>query len=176
MISRLFPLLALLGLAACSFAHESASEVIVAVSVNEIRADSSSITGKDYVSTGQPDAEILSIAKDAGFATVVDLRATGEDRGIDEAAAVEALGMRYFSLPVAGGDDVNFDNAAALDKILAASDGPVLLHCASGNRVGALYALRASLKGANDEEALAAGKAAGLTRLESVVKERLENH
>lgn len=93
---------------------------------------------------------------------------------MDEAAEVAALGMQYVSLPIAGGDDVTFENAAALDKILADTDGPVLLHCASGNRVGALFALSAKLAGATNEEALAAGKVAGLTRLEGVVKERLQ--
>ena len=48
------------------------------------------------------------------------------------------------------------------------------MHCASGNRVGALMALRASQNGASAEEAMAAGKAAGLTRLEPVVAKRLE--
>ena len=176
MTLRLFLLLILPGFVACSHADDKVDEVIVSVSIEEIRADSSSISSKDFVSTGQPDAEILAIAKDAGIATIVDLRAPNENRGIDEVAEVEALGMRYVSLPVAGGEDVNFDNAVALDKILAASDGPVLLHCASGNRVGALFALRESLKGASDDEALTVGKSAGLTRLESVVKNRLENH
>jgi hypothetical protein len=37
-----------------------------------------------------------------------------------------------------------------------------------------LYALREKLAGATDEEALAKGKAAGMTRLEAVVKERLQ--
>lgn len=176
MTLRLFPVLALLCLAACSYAGESVGDVVVSVTIDEIRADSSLIAGKDYVSTGQPDAEILAIAKDAGFATVIDMRMPNENRGFDEAAVSESLGLHYVSLPVSGGGDVTFENAAELDKILSESKGPVLMHCASGNRVGALYALRESLHGAGNDDALAAGKAAGLTRLEGVVKERLENH
>lgn len=171
---RFFPFFALVGFAACSIADESRVESIVSLKVDDIRADASSLEGWDYVSTGQPDGHVLSLARDAGFTTVVDLRAESEERGMDEAAEVSALGMHYISLPVSGADDVSFDNAAALDEILANSDGPVLLHCASGNRVGALYALREKLAGATDEEALAAGKVAGLTRLEGVVKERLQ--
>ena len=122
----------------------------------------------------EPDKQVLSLAKEAGFTTIIDLRGESEDRGMDEAAEVEALGMRYVTLPIAGAGDVTFDNAAALDKILADIDGPALVHCASGNRVGALFALREKMSGASDEDALAVGKAAGLTRLEGVVKERFQ--
>ncbi len=173
---RLFPYFALLGIVACSFADESRVGSIVSLGVDDIQAGRSSLEGWDYVSTGQPDAEVLSLARDAGFTTVVDLRTESEDRGIDEMSAVTALGMHYVSLPVSGADDVSFENAQALDEILANSDGPVLLHCASGNRVGALFALREKLAGATNEEALAAGKVAGLTRLEGAVKERLQEH
>lgn len=172
---RLFPLIALLGFVACSFADESNVGSVVSIKADDIRADASSLVGWQFVSTGQPDGEVLSIAKGAGFTTIVDLRTESEDRGMDEAAEVAALGMQYVSLPIAGADGVSFENAAELDKILAASDGPVLLHCASGNRVGALIALREKMAGATDEEALSAGKVAGLTRLEGVVKERLQN-
>jgi len=171
---RFFPLMALLGSVACSFADENSVGSVVTIKVGDIREDASSLEGWQYVSTGQPDSEVLSIVKAAGFTTIVDLRRTSEDHGMDEAAEVAALGMQYVSLPIAGGDDVTFENAAALDKILADTDGPVLLHCASGNRVGALFALSAKLAGATNEDALAAGKVAGLTRLEGVVKERLQ--
>lgn len=148
-------------------------EAIVAVSIEDIRADAAVLDGPEYVSTGQPDEQILAKAGAAGYAAVIDLRTESEERGFDEAAAVEALEMRYYRLPVAGAEDVTFENAGRLDEILAGIDGPVLLHCASGNRVGALFALRASMAGASDEEALEVGKAAGLTRLEAAVRERL---
>lgn len=146
---------------------------VVAIKVAEIQADAGVLSGQQHVSTGQPDEETLTIARDAGFVAVIDLRGEEEERGIDEAAAVEALGLQYVSLPVSGADDVTFENAAELDRLLGQFDGPVLLHCASGNRVGALVALRASAAGASADDAIAAGKAAGLTRLEPAVTERL---
>lgn len=148
-------------------------ESIVAVSADGIRSNLSVLEGQQMVSTGQPDQGILQAAKEAGYVAVVDLRRESEDRGFDESAAVESLGMSYISLPVAGAEGTTFDNARRLDSILDGIDGPVLLHCASGNRVGALIALRASLNGASDAEALAAGREAGMTRLEETVKERL---
>jgi uncharacterized protein (TIGR01244 family) len=159
--------------ACMSQATEPTNDSTVSLSAAQIKADSSTLVDQQYVSTGQPDKEVLSIAKDAGFVAIVDLRGEGEDRGYDEVAAVEAMGMTYVALPVAGASDVTYENAARLDSILEGIDGPVLLHCKSGNRVGALIALRASVTGATDEEAIAAGKAAGLTRLEPVVQKLL---
>jgi uncharacterized protein (TIGR01244 family) len=150
-----------------------AGEDVATPTVDEIRSDPGVLDGTKLVSTGQPDEEVLKLAKDAGFTAVIDLRGPSEDRGLDESAAVEALGMKYVALPVTGPDDVTFDNARQLDSILEGLEGPVLMHCASGNRVGALMALRASQNGANAEDAMAAGKAAGLTRLEPVVAEKL---
>lgn len=151
-----------------------AGDDVIKPTINEIRNDPAVLNGAHLVSTGQPDEAVLASVKAAGFVAVIDMRGPAEDRGIDESSAVESLGMTYVSLPVAGPGDVSFENAAALDKILGDLEGPVLMHCASGNRVGALMALRASQNGASADEALAAGKAAGLTRLEPVVAERLE--
>jgi len=147
----------------------------VSISAAEIRSNKTAIDGRRIIASGQPDQRVLEIVKDAGFVAVIDLRSAEEDRGLDEARAIESLGMSYVLLPIAEAEDISFENAKALDEILARFDGPVLVHCASGNRVGALFALRASLAGDSDKEALLAGKAAGLTRLEPVVKKRLKD-
>jgi hypothetical protein len=48
------------------------------------------------------------------------------------------------------------------------------LHCASGNRAGALLALHAFyIEGTTKEDALARGEAAGLTNLRDAVEARL---
>jgi uncharacterized protein (TIGR01244 family) len=123
----------------------------------------------------QPDEAMLEEIDEAGYAAVIDLRGPEEDRGLDdERATVEALGMSYIPLPILGADDVTYANANELDRLLAQFDKPVLVHCGSGNRAGALLALRASLNGADDETAVEAGRETGLTRLEPVVRQRLE--
>lgn len=123
---------------------------------------------------GQPnEAEFKELADD-GYAAVIDLRTAREDRGLDEETTVEELGMDYVELPIDGRDGINFENAKKLHQILSNYDEPVLVHCGSSNRVGALFALRAKMNGANDEDALAFGKSAGMTSLESTVKTRLE--
>ena len=124
-------------------------------------------------SSGQPSEAALEVFADAGYVAVIDLRRPDEDRGFDQASVVDELGMYYVPLPIAGRDAVNFDNARKLDEALAQFDGPVLVHCAAGNRVGAMLALRASLNGAGEESALEYGKEAGLTKLEGTVRERL---
>ncbi len=122
---------------------------------------------------GQPDEMGLKELADDGYAAVIDLRAAAEDRGLDEQTIVEDLGMVYVPLPIAGRDAISFENAQKLDQILSGYDKPVLVHCGSSNRVGALFALREKLNGAEDEDALAFGKSAGMTSLESTVKLRL---
>jgi len=68
--------------------------------------------------SAQPDEAALRVFADSGYAAVIDLRTPGEDRGIDEKAVVEGLGMNYVSLPV-GRDDITFEKAAELDELLA---------------------------------------------------------
>jgi uncharacterized protein (TIGR01244 family) len=123
---------------------------------------------------GQPDARDLAQLHAQGVRTVIDLRATGEDRGFDEAAEVARLGMTYVALPIAGKDDITPENAQALQVLLREHGDGTLVHCASGNRVGALLALGAARSGASHEEALALGHRAGLTSLEPVVAAQLD--
>jgi len=127
-------------------------------------------------SSGQPDEEALRVFADSGYSVVIDMRGPDENRGMDDfEGAVQAIGMEYLAFPVVGADQVSFETAAKLDEILQGIDGPVLMHCGSGNRVGAVLALRQSLNGASDDESIQFGKDAGMTRLEPRVREVLES-
>ena len=143
------------------------------VDVSEVAAVGAVEPVNGVTSAGQPSEETLRVFKDSGYAAVIDLRGVSEDRGIDEQDVVEELGMSYVPFPIVGSDAINFGTAERLNTLIEAQDGPVLIHCGSGNRVGAMLALIESLKGAEDDAAIAAGKEGGLTRLESVVRERL---
>ncbi|HVK51764.1 MAG TPA: sulfur transferase domain-containing protein [Pseudoxanthomonas sp.] len=124
---------------------------------------------------GQPSEAQLSEFSKQGVKTVIDLRGTDEDRGYDEVAATQRLGLRYERLPIAGADDLTPANAARLKQLLASGGNQVLLHCASGNRVGALLALMAQQEeGASREQALELGKAAGMKSLTPVVEKQLQ--
>lgn len=155
--------LALLVVAGLIFAQQSASPPQAAAFIE-------GVTG-----LGQPDQKTLEEFDAAGYAAVIDLRGPDEDRGLpDERAAVEGLGMSYIPLPIVGAADISYENANELDRLLAQFDKPVLVHCGSGNRAGALLALRAKLNGADNDTALEAGRDTGLKGLEEVVKQRLE--
>jgi uncharacterized protein (TIGR01244 family) len=122
----------------------------------------------------QPTREDLAEFSRQGVRTVIDLRTDEEDRGFDEATEVERRGMRYVRLPIGGADDLTAENATALKKTLDQSGDGVLLHCASGNRVGALLALMAAQhESATPAEALDFGRRAGLKSLEPAVAEKL---
>ena len=121
-----------------------------------------------------PVRTISRCSKAGGYDLVVNLRTPAEEIDFDEASAVRALGMTYVQIPVGVPDGLSADNAAQLNEALANSKGPALVHCASGNRAGALLALRAYYhQNASPEDALDLGRRAGVTRLEDSLRERL---
>lgn len=119
-------------------------------------------------------ADDLPRLQAAGIRHVIDLRPDTETPDFDEGTAVRAAGMRYDNLPIAGPADLEREAVVAFDQLLRAADGPTLVHCASGNRVGALVALRAAwLQGADADAAVEEGRRWGLRGLEDAVRERL---
>lgn len=126
--------------------------------------------------SAQPTVEALTKLPASGVRTVINLRPASETPDLDEKAVVEKAGMAYRSLPIAGAAGLTRDNVAAFDRLLGeAGEGKVLMHCASGNRVGAMMALRARwIQGKSAEDALAIGKASGLKGLEGDVKALLQ--
>ena len=123
---------------------------------------------------GQPSPTDWAALKAQGVAMVVNLRPDAEMAGRNEGAEVAAAGMAYIGIPVAGPDALDADNARRLWTLLKLSDAPVFVHCASGNRAGALLALGAAQSGGMaPEDALEFGRSAGMTSLEPVVRERL---
>lgn len=124
---------------------------------------------------GQPAQGDWKAIAARGVTTVVNLRTPKEMEGRDEAAEVAAAGMRYVAIPVAGADGIDAANATLLHDVLRAANGPVLLHCHSGNRAGGLLALMAAQEdGMPAEQALALGRAAGMIGTEPRVRELLQ--
>ena len=163
-----------LALSACMTKTVVADGSPTKVDLRQVLATGDVTPAQGVTPAGQPDAATLKVFAENGYAAVIDLRTAGEDRGLDEQAVVEELGMTYVAMPI-GRQGITFENAEALDKLLAEFDEPVLLHCGSSNRVGALLALRASLKGADDDEALQLGRKAGMTSLEPAVRDALKS-
>lgn len=129
------------------------------------------------VSAGRLKPEDIGHLKEAGIVHVINLAPHEETPDFDEAGAVQSAGINYSSLPIRGGADLTRENVVAFDRLLRSAKQPVLVHCASGNRAGAMAALRAAwLEGKSEEEAIAIGKAWGLKSLEPQVRERLESN
>lgn len=124
---------------------------------------------------GQPAPTDWAALKALGVHTVVNLRTPAELQGRDEAAEVRAAGLQYVAIPVAGADGINPGTARILHAALApAHGGGVLVHCASGNRAGALLALeQAEYDGLPKDAALALGRKAGMTSTEATLRQTL---
>lgn len=124
---------------------------------------------------GQPSPGQLAAFAAGGGRCVVNLRPDAELGGWDEGAAVRALGMDYVHIPVAGPADLDRDAAARLaDALQRHGESHVLLHCGSGQRVAALLSLKSAwIDGLSPQQALDAGRKAGLSGMEPAVRARL---
>lgn len=122
-------------------------------------------------------ADEVAALKQAGIDVVISLIDPNELPGVDEPALLKDSGIAWVSLPIRGADDLTLDNVKTLDGLLSQhADQQVLVHCASGNRVGAMMALRAAwLKERSVEDALLIGQRFGLTRLQPAVEQRLKS-
>ena len=124
---------------------------------------------------GQPEPEAFAAFAKAGVAHVINLRPPQETPGLNEAALVTQAGMAYYNIPVDGAADLTAEKVRRLDALLEKiGQEKVLIHCSSGNRVGAMMALRAAwLQQAPVEKALEEGRNYGLTRMLPEVKDLL---
>lgn len=93
---------------------------------------------ENIATAGQPEEEHFERLAGAGYKTVVDMRVPEEDRGLDEPEIVRQLGMEYVSIPV-GHETVEDETFERFRELMRNPERrPVLVHCSSANRVGAL--------------------------------------
>ena len=111
---------------------------------------------------GQPTAEGLKQLRAQGFKTVINLRTAAEPGLAEEEEAVKAQGLRYLHVPVSPATFRAEDVAAVKAVLEDPSMAPVLLHCATSNRVGAVWAVIESQQGKSQEQAEAEGRRVGL--------------
>jgi uncharacterized protein (TIGR01244 family) len=125
------------------------------------------------VAAGQLDERQLEALPAAGFRRAVCLRPADEPGTGWEEAAASRVGLDFVRLPIRSAADLTEANARELEAVLQGGE-PVLLYCGSANRVGGLLALKWHwLDGVPAAEALERGRAAGMTRTEPKVRERL---
>ena len=113
---------------------------------------------------GQPQPEDLALAKERGVRTVFNLRHEAEVTAFDERAVVEELGLEYVHLPWNGPDELTDEVFDRAREVLETAERPILFHCGSANRVGALWLPWRVLDGGKTvEEALEEARTVGLS-------------
>ncbi len=114
---------------------------------------------------GQPDeASLARLAGEAGVKTIVNIRFPEEMSRVsfDEQAVVDSLGLRYVTIPVSPAS-FSQEDVDRFAEVLSETDEPVLLHCASSNRVGGMWAAYLAMhRGVSAGEAIELGRSAGL--------------
>jgi protein tyrosine phosphatase (PTP) superfamily phosphohydrolase (DUF442 family) len=95
--------------------------------------------GKIYLA-GQPSAADFATAKkNDGIKTVINLRTPGEMR-FDEKGVLKGLNIEYHYLPFGAPETLKDEIFEKSLKVLGdKKKQPVLMHCASANRVGAIW-------------------------------------
>jgi uncharacterized protein (TIGR01244 family) len=127
---------------------------------------------ENLYSAGQPSLAEFKALSAMGFQRIIDLRPPTEDHGFDEVKQAAVEHLEYYSLPIGGEKDLTVANVRLFDQWLSVPQSPMtLIHCGSGNRVGALFALReAWCRGKTEEASLSVGRLAGLKGLEPAVR------
>jgi len=93
---------------------------------------------------GATTPEAVPEIKKLGFKSIINLRLPNEaGANIDaEAAAAKTAGINFYSIPFSGQQP---DPAVAdkfLDTITAPGNEPAYIHCAAGNRAGAMWMIK----------------------------------
>ena len=128
---------------------------------------------------GQPTFDQIKQAAETGFKAVINLRTDNElPDPAQERVWVEGAGMKYFHIPISVPKELTPQKAKVFADVLSKPENyPLIVHCKSGNRVGAMFALKAfHIDEMEIEEALLIGKMAGLTKLAPTVKKILESY
>lgn len=114
------------------------------------------VQGEVYRSA-QPSREQLSrYVRQHGIRTVINLRGAnvGDDWYDDEISESRRLGVSHVDFRMSASRELSQEQAAALIRILAEADKPVLIHCKSGSdRTGLASALYMSSVAHRGEEA-----------------------
>lgn len=111
----------------------------------------------------QPAAEDFKMAQAGGIKTVINLRKPSETDW-NEQEFIKELGLDYHNVPFQTPDELTDEVFDEVRGLLAQDESkPILLHCSSANRVGAVWLAHRVLDGGlSYEDALAEAKTVGL--------------
>jgi len=170
-LCALFPLL-LVAVSGCSSTQNNVQKTIHSA---QLGATKNVHRLGDNWFAGQPDAQGLKEAKAAGVRTVLNLRTPQEQKGGVEERQVALIGMEYINIPfgsIAALTDEVFERTRFV--LSSVEHRPILLHCKSANRVGAIwYAHRVLDDHISRDVAMAEAKMIGL-RSKGLIKRAQE--
>jgi len=167
-------LLPLLAFASCAFKEPVRQTEEITADAEELGLLNALAPFPGVLTCGQPSREQYVSLSNSGYRTFINMRMPDEEGTGWERKLAGELGARYYSIPMKGAEDLTEENALALAKALDDSRGAVVAYCKSGNRAGALFALKAYyVDGKSAKKSLAIGKSAGVTKLEPALRETL---
>jgi uncharacterized protein (TIGR01244 family) len=118
-----------------------------------------------FATGGQPSDSACAKLAANGYRAVLNLRTEGE--GVDiarEREMVEKAGMRYINIPVVTREPKPENAEDFIKAVKDPANHPLMIHCGSGNRVGAFMMIyRVVDQGWSEEKAMEEATRIGLT-------------
>ncbi len=157
-------------------AMADAPEEVVAEVVEEVAEPSNRVEGwselfnnvfvdGDFYSAGVPTEEGLRQAASRGVTLVISLLPEEQQARMieyDLEGLLEELGVRFERIPVTS-ESFSSADVRTFAELMDGAEGPVLTHCGSANRVGAMWAAYLNQhKGEGLNQAIEAGQTMGL--------------
>lgn len=130
----------LLVLISTALAQQAKSEKLAKIE-QALKDDAPKIlcASEDVATSAQPKEEAFAKLSANGFCSVLNLRTDAEGVDLQRAQElVEKSAMKYFNVPVIGSAPKAESVEAFIKIVKDKSNHPMLIHCASANRVGAL--------------------------------------
>jgi len=121
--------------------------------VNTLPIVNFAVLSDNVAGGGVLSVDVVSTLPGLGYSTIINLQHAEEDGVAAEEEAVIAADLEYLHLPM-GGLDFTREQAVAVANAVNNAEGAVLIHCRSGARVTAVWALAEAIdKGLSAEGA-----------------------
>ncbi len=129
----------------------------------------------DLLFGSKPTPQSLEKLAADGYKTVLST-CGAKEIAWDEKAKAESLGMKFVTIPMAYPiAEIQDAWADRFSELMEKGESPMVLHCASGNRVAGLWTVwLVEQKKLPKEEALRLGTLAGMTKIRPLVEARLK--
>jgi uncharacterized protein (TIGR01244 family) len=136
-------------------------------------------TYKGVFLASQPQPADFEQAKKGGVKTVINLRHPEEIADFDEAGVISDLGLTYHNPAWNGPEELTDEVFGEVRDLLRTAERSILLHCSSGNRVGAMWMAYRSLdENLAIDEAVNEAKIVGMKspEFEKIAKDYVERN